>query len=79
MAALFFVPGIANAAITCADLPQAEAYVRDHLRPGPNTRQAQRHLEAAKHARSPQECRTELGRVNYFTKRSLAADARVHH
>jgi hypothetical protein len=79
LAAFLLAPGIARAAVTCADLPKAEAYVQDHLRPGPNTRLAQRHLEAARHARSDKDCQTELGRVNYYAKRSAAADARAHH
>jgi predicted outer membrane protein len=77
LAAVLLAPGIARAAISCADLPQAEAYVHDHLRPGPNTRLAERHLEAARHARSERACRSELGKVNYYAKRSLAADRRA--
>jgi hypothetical protein len=76
LAAVLLAPGLASAAVSCSDLPKAEAYVHDNLRPGPNTRLALRHLAAARHARSDRQCRTELGRVNYYAKRSLAADAR---
>ena len=77
LAAVLLAPGLARADVSCADLPKAEAYVHDNLRPGPNTRQAERHLARARHARSDRACRAELGRVNYYAKRSLAADARV--
>ena len=79
LAAVLLAPGIAAAAIPCSDLPKAERYVRENLRPGPNTRLAQRHLEAARHARSPQQCSAELEKVDEYAKRSAAADRRAPH
>lgn len=77
LAFLLLAPGIAAAAVPCSDLPKAEAYVRNNLRPGPNTRLAQRHLERARHARSPRQCSAELQKVDYYAKRSAAADRRA--
>ena len=76
LASVLLAPTFAGAAIPCSDLPKAEAYMRDHLRPGPNTRLARRHLEAARHARSARRCSAELERADYYAKRSLAADRR---
>ena len=67
------VPSVAAAAIPCSDLPLAERFVQT-LRPGPNTRAAQRHLEAARHASSPRQCSAELRQVDKYARRSAAAD-----
>lgn len=73
------LPGVAAAApIPCSDLPMAESFVQK-LRPGPNTTAAQRHLEAAKHARSDGQCSAELRQVDKYAKRSVAADKRAAH
>ena len=73
---LFAAPAFAADQIECSQIPHAQAFV-DGLKPGPNTRAAQAHLDAAKNAKSDQECVTELGKVNYYAKRSAAADARL--
>jgi|SRR5215470_2619307 len=65
----------AAAAIPCSDLPMAESFVQK-LRPGPNTLAAQRHLEAARAARSERQCSAELRQVDKYAKRSVAADKR---
>lgn len=65
--------------ITCSQIDDAQHYV-DGLGPGPNTRAAQKHLEAAKAASqggNDRQCVQELGRVNYYARRSAAADKRV--
>ncbi|HYL32121.1 MAG TPA: hypothetical protein VEU53_03100 [Stellaceae bacterium] len=62
--------------ITCAQLPQAAEFVNTKLKPGPNTDAAKRHLEAAQHATSDQQCVAELHKVDYYAKRSLATDQR---
>lgn len=72
----FLAPGMAAAAIPCSDLPQAEQFMTK-LRPGPNTRAAQRHLEAAKRATSEKQCSAELQQVDKYARRSLAADKRA--
>jgi hypothetical protein len=73
----FLVPTVANAArIPCSDLPMAEQFVQK-LRPGPNARAAQRHLEAAKNASSNRQCSAELRQVDIYAKRSVAADKRA--
>lgn len=64
----------AQSRITCAQLPQAAEFVNTKLKPGPNTDAAKRHLEAAQHATSDQQCTAELHKVDYYAKRSLAAD-----
>jgi len=69
-------PGVANAAISCADIPKAQSFL-DTLRPGPNTRAAQHHLDAAKSATSDRQCVAELHKVDYYAKRSAAADRRL--
>ncbi|MGO8919465.1 MAG: hypothetical protein ACLQJR_26480 [Stellaceae bacterium] len=68
--------GAASGAITCAQIPDAQRFING-LKPGPNTAAAQRHLDAAKRATSDKQCITELGKVNYFAKRSAAADKRI--
>jgi hypothetical protein len=76
LAVSVLTPAIASAAIPCSDIPKAQGFV-DRLRPGPNTREAQRHLQAAKHARSPRRCSIELARVDHYARRSAAADRRL--
>jgi hypothetical protein len=66
----------AQAAIPCSDIPVAQRFV-DKLRPGPNTRAAQHHLEAAKHATSEQQCSAELAEVDKYARRSRDADKRL--
>jgi hypothetical protein len=66
----------AQSPITCAQLPKAAEFVNTKLKPGPNTDAAKRHLEAAQHATSDQQCVAELRKVDYYAKRSLAADRR---
>ena len=73
------LPGMAEAAaIPCSDLPMAETFMQK-LRPGPNTRAAQQHLEAAKAATSQEACSAELRQVDKYAKRSVAADRRAAH
>lgn len=66
----------AAAAITCADIPAAQKFV-DGLKPGPNTRRAQAHLDKAKSASSDSQCVAELGQVNKYASASAAADKRA--
>jgi hypothetical protein len=66
-------PALAASEITCAQVPKAEAFLHK-LKPGPNTEAAWRHLAAAKRANTDRACVEQLGAVNYFAKRSLAAD-----
>ena len=64
--------------ITCSQIPQAQRFV-EGLKPGPNTRAAQQHLDAAKHAAdsgNDRECVSELTRVNDYATRSADADKR---
>ena len=63
--------------ITCAQLPKAAEFVNTKLQPGPNTDAAKRHLEAAQHATSDQQCVADLRKVDYYAKRSMAADRRA--
>jgi hypothetical protein len=76
VATLFAAPALAAEKIECSQIPHAQSFV-DGLKPGPNTTAAQRHLDAAKSAKSDQQCVTELGKVNYYAKRSAAADKRL--
>jgi hypothetical protein len=69
--------------ITCSQIPQAQRFI-EGLKPGPNTRAAQQHLDAAKHAAdsgNDRECVSELTRVNDYATRSANADKRgsAHH
>jgi hypothetical protein len=80
-ALVLLMPGLAAAAISCDQIPKAESFVSS-LNPGPNTREAQRHLELAKAAKSPAECSAELQKVDTYARRSQAADRRMaspHH
>jgi len=61
--------------ISCSDLPVAAAFV-GKLQPGPNTNAAEKHLEAAKRASSDKQCVAELRQVDYYARRSVAADQR---
>jgi hypothetical protein len=76
VALILFAPGLAQAAITCSQLPKAQSYV-DQLRPGPNTSAAQRHLDLARAATSDGQCVSELRLVDKYAKRSAAADRRA--
>jgi hypothetical protein len=65
--------------ITCSQVPDAQRFV-DGLHPGPNTRAAQQHLDAAKRAADAgdeRHCVSELGEVNRYATRSAAADKRT--
>jgi hypothetical protein len=66
----------AAAAISCSDIPAAQKFV-DGLKPGPNTRQAQAHLNKAKSASSDSQCVAELGQVNKYASASAAADKKA--
>ncbi|HKX08484.1 MAG TPA: hypothetical protein VJN67_09840 [Stellaceae bacterium] len=75
----FLLPSLAVAkAIPCSDLPMAESFVQK-LRPGPNTRAAERHLEVAKAATSDAQCSAELRQVDRYARRSVAGDKRRGH
>lgn len=63
--------------ITCAQLPKAAEFVNTKLQPGPNTDKAKQHLAAAQHATSDAQCIAELRKVDYYAKRSMAADRRA--
>jgi len=78
VAAVLLAPVAANAqtGISCSELPQAAAFVAK-LRPGPNTSAAERHLDAARNAKSDPQCVAELRRVDYYARRSAAADRRL--
>ena len=78
LAATIFLatPALAANQIECSQIPHAQSFI-DGLKPGPNTKAAQLHLDAAKNAKSDQDCVAELGKVNYYAKRSAAADARL--
>ncbi|MGH6988441.1 MAG: hypothetical protein ACREE3_00995 [Stellaceae bacterium] len=71
-------PALAANQIRCSDIPRAEAFLKK-LQPGPNTRRAWDHLREAKRAHNNHRCVEQLGAVNYFAKRSLAADRRMGH
>jgi hypothetical protein len=71
---LLLLPNVASAAISCRELPKAERFIGTKLRPGPNTRLAQRHLALAKSASSSRQCSAELSKADYYARRSLAAD-----
>jgi hypothetical protein len=73
---LLATPALAADKIECAQIPHAQSFI-DGLKPGPNSQAAQRHLDAAKSAKSDKDCVAELGKVNYYAKRSAAADARI--
>jgi hypothetical protein len=81
IAGMILAPALARAQsqsqITCAQLPKAAEFVNTKLKPGPNTDAAKRHLEAAQHAASDQQCVAELRKVDYYAKRSMAADRRA--
>ncbi len=75
LAALAVAPVAVRAAgIPCSDLPQAEKFVHEKLKPGPNTTEAERHLQLARQAKTERECSDELTAVDAFARRSLAAD-----
>lgn len=62
--------------IPCSDIPLAQRYLGG-LQPGPNTRAAQQHLDAAKRAHSEAECDKELRQVDLYARRSTAADKKA--
>jgi hypothetical protein len=76
LAGLILPQSAAAAPIPCSDIPAAERFV-EGLRPGPNTEQARRHLEAAKRATADVDCDRELRLVDKYARRSAAADQRA--
>jgi len=73
---LCLTPAAARAELLrCSQIPAAQRFV-DGLKPGPNTRAAQRHLDAAKRATSDKACDKELRKVDKYARRSAAADKR---
>jgi hypothetical protein len=76
-AALVLPLSIAAAApIPCSDIPMAQNFL-NKLKPGPNTRAAQHHLDLAKQAKSESQCSAELAEVDKYARRSAAADKRA--
>jgi hypothetical protein len=76
LALMVAAPAFAASQITCSQIPAAQRFVSG-LKPGPNTRAAQRYLDEAKRAKSDRQCVLDLGRVNYYAKRSAEADRRL--
>ena len=77
VAALLAIPSLAwGAGISCSQIPDAQNYLNG-LRPGPNTRAAQHHLDLARAARSDAQCVSELRIVDRYAKRSAALDRRA--
>ena len=74
--AMLASPALAADRFACSQIPKAQSFI-DGLKPGPNTSAAQRHLDAAKTAASDRQCVTELKRVDYYARRSAAADRRT--
>ncbi len=62
--------------IPCSDIPVAQDFL-NKLKPGPNTRAAQHHLDLARQARSGTQCSAELAEVDKYARRSVAADKRA--
>ncbi len=75
-ALVFATPAFAATQITCSQIPEAQRFL-ETLKPGPDTREAQIHLDAAKRAKTNRECVHELGIVNYYATRSVEADRRA--
>ena len=74
---ILLAPTAASAKLLpCSEIPAAQRFV-DGLKPGPNTRAAQQHLDAAKRAHSDKECDKELHQVDKYARRSAAADKRA--
>ncbi|HKT17543.1 MAG TPA: hypothetical protein VJR47_05845 [Stellaceae bacterium] len=78
LAASVAAPAFAAGQITCSQIPAAQRFVSG-LKPGPNTREAQRYLDQARKAKTDKDCVTALGHVNYYAKRSAAADKRLEN
>jgi hypothetical protein len=71
---LFLIPpAFAADRVECSQIPHAQSFLNG-LKPGPNTRAAQGHLNAAKKARSDKQCVAELKKVDFYARRSAAAD-----
>jgi hypothetical protein len=71
-----FAADAAEAAAACPGISATQHQI-NRLRPGPNTRAAQRHLDAARRARSDAACRRELLQADRYARRSAAADRRA--
>jgi hypothetical protein len=69
----------AAAAGSCPSQIRAAQHYVNRLGPGPNTREAQRYLNAAKRARTQSQCVADLRKVDYYARRSAAADRRSTH
>ncbi|HUN48529.1 MAG TPA: hypothetical protein VMU85_18515 [Stellaceae bacterium] len=76
VAALLPVSVASAAPIPCSDIPMAQSFL-NKLKPGPNTRAAQHHLDLAKQAKSESQCSAELAEVDKYARRSAAADKRA--
>jgi len=62
------------AADSCdAQIHQAQRFV-DQLRPGPNTRAAERYIEAARRAPSERQCFADLRAADRYARRSAELD-----
>lgn len=77
LAATLFIatPALATDRFECAQIPHAQGFLNG-LKRGPNTSAAQSHLNAAKKARSEKQCVAELRKVDFYARRSAAADKR---
>lgn len=74
--ALFAADAAMAAAIACPGIPATQGQI-NRLKPGPNTRAARRHLDAARRAKSDAACRRELRQADSYARRSAAADRRA--
>ncbi|HTZ77804.1 MAG TPA: hypothetical protein VMC10_07845 [Stellaceae bacterium] len=77
LAALLLPAAALAAPIPCSDIPMAQKFIDTKLKPGPNTRAAQHHLDLAKKAKTESECSAELAEVDKYARRSAAADKRA--
>src|SRR5579862_4344989 len=72
----FTAPAWAADSFQCSQIPHAQAFL-SKLKPGPNTAAAQHHLDAAKKAHTDKQCVAELKKVDYYARRSAAADQKA--
>ncbi len=74
---LLLPPAAARAKLLpCSEIPAAQSFV-DGLKPSPDKREAQLHLDRAKKATSDAACDKELRQVDKYARRANAAEKRA--
>jgi hypothetical protein len=79
VAAIVVLSAVPSLAASCREEIRETRIMVDHLRPGPNTSDARRHLREAREARSERGCFREVAEARRSAERSRELDRRYSY